>query len=295
MKRVVASAASMLAALQVGALGFSPSIATAGVASLNQETPVYLALDEEVSSEGSGDSVGTIVRCRVWRDVENRGVVYIKAGTSAMCRVDKVARHHVGGFQGKVSITAVETKAVDGQDVDLAGGYGREGADHKAVVLGVGLLLFWPALFFSGGNADLPPGTVFSSYTVNDLTLQSEAVDDQPRMVDLRSVGGGGLTAQFMLDDFMAQPKHDVFRVKVTHDDNIPAGLVIDNINGKSIAPIPLRVENITARGGQASAVGEAATKAVARYFVRGINRFDVAYTDRGERHATEVIMNVQM
>ncbi len=72
------------------------------------------------------------MRCRVWRDVENEGVVYIKAGTAATCRVDKVSRHHVGGFQGKMSVSAVETKAADGQAVMLSWGYGKEGANHKS-------------------------------------------------------------------------------------------------------------------------------------------------------------------
>jgi len=292
MKRGGATAVAIVAALQLG--GLNPSAALAGPTTLRAETPVYLALDEAVSSKGNGYGVGTIVRCRVWRDVDSGGVVFIKSGTAATCRVDKVSRHHVGGFQGKVSVAAVETRAVDGQNVILAGGYGKEGANHKLVVLGVGLILFWPALFLSGGNAELPPGTVFDAYTVNDLSLQPQAVAAQPAAVDLSSFSNG-LKAEFMLDDFLAQPKHEAFRIKVSKDDHLPDKLVIDTVNGKPIDPITLTIKDVTVQDGRASAVAETATKTIARDFVKGINRFEVSYIENGQRQATEVVMNVQM
>ena len=300
MKRGLTAAVAVMAALQVGWVGVSPAQAAGLGPSLRQETPVYLALDQLVTSKGGDDDVGTPVRCRVWRDVESDGVVYIKAGTAAMCRVDKVTRHHVGGFQGKVSVAAVETTSADGQTVTLAGGYGKEGADHKVVVLGVGLLLFWPALFFSGGNAELPPGTVFDAYTVNDLSLRDEAGPIQATTVDLRGFGGSGgtagaVTAEFMLDDFVAQPKHDEFRIKVSRASQLPGNLVIDSVNGKMIDAIPLSISKVRSQDGEISGVAETKTKTIARYFVKGINRFDVTYVDRGQRLWTEVIMNVQM
>jgi len=305
MKRGRTAAVAVMAALQVGWVGAAPAPALADGfgASLHQETPVYLSLDELVTSKGDGDAVGTPVRCRVWRDVESDGVVYIKAGTSAMCRVDKVTRHHVGGFQGKISVAAVETTSADGQTVSLAGGYGKEGADHKVVVLGVGLLLFWPALFFSGGSAELPPGTVFEGYTVNDVSLRDQPAAAQARVVDLRGFGSpggsastaGAVNAEFMLDDFIAQPKHEAFRIKVSRASELPGNLVIDNVNGKMIEPIPLSIRDLRAKDGEVSGVAETQTKAIAKYFVKGINRFDVTYTDRGVRQWAEVIMNVQM
>ena len=300
MKQDRTAAVAVMAALQIGWVGISPARAAGYGPSLHQETSVYLSLDELVTSKGDGDGIGTPVRCRVWRDVESEGVVYLKAGTAAMCRVDKVSRHHVGGFQGKVSVSAVETTSTDGQTVTLAGGYGKEGSDHKVVVLGVGLLLFWPALFFSGGNAELPPGTVFNAYTVNDLTLRDQEGSPQTRAVDLRGFAGsagtaGAVNAEFMLDDFVAQPKHEQFRIKVSKASELPGNLVIDNVNGKMIDAIPLSIRNVRSTGGEISGVAETQTKAIAKYFVKGINRFDVTYVDRGQRQSTEVIMNVQM
>jgi hypothetical protein len=255
---------------------------------------MYLALDEQVSSARGGDDVGTIVRCRVWRDVEVAGVVYIKGGTPATCRVDKVARRNMGGFEGKVSVGGVETRSADGQIIMLSGGYHKEGSGHKAVVWTVGLLLFWPALFVPGGNAELPPGTVFDVATVNDLKLAASAMPTAPRVVDLRGLGNT-FSAQFMLDDFLAQQKHDTFRIQVAKDGELPSRLVIDNVNGKSIEPIVLNMKDVSSKDGTATATAEVAAKPLAKHFARGINRFEVSFDDGGQRRAAEVVMDVQM
>jgi len=238
--------------------------------------------------------VGAVVRCRVWRDVENNGVVFIKAGTPATCRVQKVSRRNIGGFEGKVAVAGVETKSVDGQMVTLAGGYNKEGNGHKALVLTVGILLLWPVLFVPGGNAELPPGTVFDVSTVNDLKLTQAAAQDAPKVVDLRALGTG-LNAEFMLDDFVAQPKHDMFRIKLSKDGDMPKALVIDTVNGKPVDPIPLTLKDVSAKDGAATGTAEVNAKLVAKYFARGIIRFEVAYKDGDQRQATEVVMNVQM
>lgn len=282
------------AALAVSlATALAPTFALADSTTLQAGTRLYLTLDEGVTSARGGGDVGAIVRCRVWRDVEDRGVLFIKAGAPATCRIDKVSRRNMAGTEGKVSVGGVETHAVDGQTVMLSGGYNKEGAGHKAVVWTVGLILFWPALFVPGGNAELPPGTVFDVETVNNLPLEAAV----PRnVVDLRGLAGtAGLSAQFMLDDFAQQPKHDTFRIKVAREGGLPARLVIDNVNGRAIDPIDLKIKNPGTQDGQATAVAEIDAKVLVKHFVRGINRFEVAYDAGGQRQAVEVVMDVQM
>jgi hypothetical protein len=285
-----------LCALATAQLVLAPTVAAAVDApSLPAGTRLYLALDDTVSSARGGDDLGTIVRCHVWRDVEDQGVVFIKAGTPATCNVSKVSRRNIGGFEGHVGIAGLDTKAVDDQTVTLAGGYNKEGEGHKAAVLAIGILLFFPVLFIPGGNAELPPGTVFDVTTVSDLHLAPAAIAAAPPTVDLRDLTGQGLSAEFMLDDFMKQPKHDVFRIKLTKGGPMPPALVIDSVDGKAIDPIPLTMKDAVTTNGETSAVAEVSPKALADHFVRGINRFDVAYTEDGQRKATEVILNVQM
>ena len=283
----------LLSALQLGlAPAFGASAAEGPL--LQAGTRMYLTLDENVSSARGGDDVGTVVRCRVWRDVEERGVVFIKAGSPATCRVSKVSRRNMAGTEGKVAIDGVEARSIDGQTVMLSGGYNKEGSGHKVVVWTVGLLLLWPVLFVPGGNAELPPGTVFDVSTVNDLRLEGVAAKAAPRVVNLTSLGDN-FSAEFMLDDFIAQPKHELFRIKVSKEGQLPNALVIDNVNGKPVEAIALKLKDVTVKDGDASGVAEVGAKTLAKHFARGINRFEVAYTEGGERHAAEVVMDVQM
>ena len=259
-------------------------------------TRLYLTLDEKVTSSHSDGGVGAIVRCRVWRDVEYQGVMFIKGDAPATCRIDKVSHASIGGFKGKISIGGVDLHSVDGQTVSLAGGYNKEGSGHAVLVWSVGLLLFWPALFASGGNAVIPPGAVFDVSTVNDLHLAVPATvaARTSQTIDLRGLGDA-LSAEFMLDDFVAQPKHEVMRIKIGKDDALPASLFIDNVNGAPIDAIPVDVKDVIVKDGSASGVAEVQTKVLAKHFAPGINRFELAYKQGGARKATEVILNVQM
>jgi hypothetical protein len=291
MKSKFALALAAASAVQIGA---APVFAGGG-ATLPAGSRLYLALDEGVSSARGEVDVGSMVRCRVWRDVEDRGVVFIKSGAPATCRVDKVKRRNMAGTEGSLSIGGVETRSVDGQMVALSGGYHKEGSGHKAVVWTVGILLLWPALFVPGGNAELPPGTVFDVSTVNDVKLDSVATPKTVNLAGLMGSASDAFSADFMLEDFMNQPKHDTFRIKVTKGGEAPTRLVVDSVNGKSIPAIPLTLGKVETNGDDKTVVAEVGAKTLAKHFARGINRFEVAYDDGGRRKAAEVVMDVQM
>jgi hypothetical protein len=283
-------------AFQLALAGGAPALA-AKAPMLPAGSQIYLELEDKVTSAHGDDDVGTIVRCQVWRDVESQGVLFVKGGTPATCRVNKVSHNGMAGGRGRVAVGAVETRTVDDQSVMLAGGYNKEGASHSAVVWTTTILLFWPAIFIHGGNAVIPPGTVFDASIVNDLTLASYASAGAPKTIDLRasSFGGGDLTADFMLDDFIAQPKHEIMRIKLGKGDRLPSRILVDRINDKLVDPIPVTLKDVVVGNGAASAIAEVPTSALAKHFVKGINRFDLSYTDGTDRKATEVIINVQM
>jgi hypothetical protein len=280
-------------AFQLVLVGGAPVLAS-NAPMLRAGSQVYLELEDKVTSAHGDDDVGTIVRCQVWRDVEAQGVLIIKGGTPATCRVSKVSHNGMAGGRGRVAIGAVETRTVDGQGVMLAGGYNKEGASHSAVVWTTTILLFWPAIFIHGGNAVIPPGTVFDGSIVNDLTLASYASAGAPKTIDLRGMGDG-LAADFMLADFVAQPKHETMRIKLSKSDRLPARIFVDSVNDKPVDPIPVVLKDVVMGNGTATAIAEVPTSALAKHFVKGINRFDLAYKDGADRKATEVIVNVQM
>jgi hypothetical protein len=236
------------------------------------------------------------VPCRVWRDVESEGTVFIKSGTVASCQVDKLKHRNMGGAEAKLSIAGMDTRSADGQQVMLSGGYDKEGSGRKAVVWTVGLLLLWPVLFVPGGKADLPPGTVFDVTTVSDLRMSVAAPPGESMpSINLTGLGGNALSAEILLDDLMAQKKPEILRIRVSKEGALPASISVDSINGKQVDPIPLKITKPLEGDGATEAVCEAQLKALAKHFQKGINRFELAYLDGGTRQATEVILDVQM
>ncbi len=294
-KSVAKNLILLLAALLVGQ-PWAAALASTADRVLPSGSRIYLVTDKEVSSKRGESEVGMVVPCRVWRDVEAEGTVFIKGGANAACRVDKVKRSNMGGTEGKISLAGLEARSIDGQTVMLSGGYNKEGSGRKAAVWTVGLLLLWPVLFVPGGAAELPPGTVFDVTTVNDLSLKMESgAGAPPRRVNLSGLAGSALSAEAMVDDLIAQQKPETLRLKLSKDSPMPAKLVIDSVNGKSVDAIPVQITSPREADGTAEAIGEIKLKPLAKHFQKGINRFEVAWQDGGDRKATEVILDVQM
>jgi hypothetical protein len=281
-------------AVAVYSLVLSPVAQTATVSrDLPAGSKVFLTLDEGVTSKRGESEVGQVVRCRVWRDVDTGGMPFIKAGTPATCKIDKVKRRNMGGMEGKISIAGIDTTSVDGQSIMLSGGYNKEGSGRKAVVWTVGLLLLWPVLFVPGGTAELPPGTIFDTYTASLLKISADVSTAAPA-INLSGVLSD-YSAEFMLDEFANSKKPEVFKIKITKAGALPNEFVIDTVNAKPIEPISLKLSEQSVVGDTTTAVGEVEIKKLGKHFQKGINRFDVAYKNGQERIGTEVLVEIQM
>ncbi len=265
--------------------------------SITRELPagakVFLALDEGVTSKRKDGEVGKVIPCHVWRDVDAGGMAFIKAGTPATCKVDMVKRRNIGGIEGKISIAGLETMAVNGTPLILSGGYNKEGYGRKAVAWTVGLLLLWPALFITGGSAELPPGTIFDTYTANVLTVTAD-VSTSRRAISLDGLMDD-YSVVFMLDEFLSQQKPKAFGFKIVKVGALAKEFKIDNVNDQAIEPIALKVGAPEQQGDATVSIGEVEIKPLAKHFQKGINRVQVAYMDGDKRIAREVLIEIQM
>jgi hypothetical protein len=281
-------------AVAVHGLVLSPVIHSAAVErELPAGSKVFLTLDEGITSKRGESEVGQVVRCRVWRDVDTGGMAFIKAGTPGTCKIDKVKRRNMGGMEGKISIAGIDTTAVDGQSVMLSGGYNKEGSGRKAVVWTIGLLLLWPVLFVPGGAAELPPGTIFDTYTASALRITAD-VSKPGRVISLAGILSD-YSAEFMLDEFVNSKKPEVFKIKITKTGAFPGEFMIDNVNDKPIEPIPLTLSAPETTDDVTTAIAEVGIKTLGKHFQKGINRFQVAYKEGQERVGAEVLIEIQM
>jgi len=103
-------------------------------------------------------------------------------------------------------------------------------------------------------------------------------------------------SAEVLLDDFTKPgAKPELFKIHVTKQGTLPTQLVIDNVNGRAVEPMPLDITESKTADGNADVIATIKIKTLAKQFQKGINRFEVAYSENGQRFATETILNIQM
>jgi hypothetical protein len=262
---------------------------------LPEGTRIYLKLDQMVSGKRGEAEAGDLVRCSVWRDVSLQGVLLVKAGTAATCKVESVKHANIAGIKGKIVIGALDTTTADGQKLQLTGGYNKEGKSRMAMTISLGVIVFLPLIFITGSAAELPEGAVIDAYSGPDIPVVVQADVGSVPVINLSGVGVD-YTAEAVLDDFMVPgAKPEVFKIKVIKEGAAPSKLVIDNVNGKSIQPIPLEIIDSVSRDGVTTSMATVSIKTLSKQFQKGINRFEVSFVEGGEKKSFEVILNIQM
>jgi len=257
---------------------------------------VYLVTLESVVGKKNETAVGDFVRARVWRDVVIDGQIVIKGGTQATTQIASITSRKIFGIKGKMSMSAVETTTVDGQTVYLSGGYNKEGKSRMGVALGVGLLLLWPVLFVPGKAAELPAGTVMDSFTTGSMEVNIPGSEKPRRKINLGSVMSG-FSVEVLYDMLMEVEKPKYFDFLITTDLDAPSEFFIDVINNAKVKPLELKVLSVETDEDNAekSVRANVTIKKLAKQFKKGINTFEVAYDDDGERVAEEIILDIEL
>ena len=260
------------------------------------DTTVYLTTTETVIGKKSQTAVGKIVRARVWRDVVVNGQIVIKGGTSATLTVSMLKNRGIFGIKGKMSLAAIETKTIDGQTVYLTGGYHKEGGGRMLASLGIGIILFWPALFVLGKSSELPTGTVMDSFTVGAITVHFADERRPTRSINLRSLMSG-FNVEVLYELLRDKKKPKYFDFLITTEIDAPEDFLIDVVNGVEIEPIQLKVLSIERyEDDEEKAVrANVKIKSLLKQFKKGINTMEISYIDGEERVAEEVILQIEI
>jgi hypothetical protein len=285
-----------MSALLIASLALAPNYAMSMGPSkvLPEGTRLYLKLDQHVSGKRGDAQAGDVVACSIWRDVELQGVVLVKSGTKATCKVESVKHANIAGIKGKIVLAALDTRTVDGQVLQLTGGYNKEGKSRMALSISLAALVFIPLIFITGSAAELPVGTVIDVYSGPDMPVVINGASGS-----MPSISLGGMSSQFtadvILDDFfVVNAKPEVFKIRISNAGAATTGYVIDSVNGKPIDPIALSMSSAqtSAKDGL---IGTVTIKELSKHFQKGINRFEVSFKENGKRNAAEVILNIQM
>ncbi len=252
-------------------------------------TPVFVQLDEKVTSKKKDTKEGDVVRSHVWRDVRVDGKTVIPAGAQVSCRVSEVKKAKVAGRKGNVEIRAMSVPGVDGEDVALDGGYDKSGKGRMGVAIATFAIVAWPLIFIKGQNAVLEEGTIFDCFVQAGSSV--ELPPDTPQTISLGEVSDLSVSVRY--DDVETQTKVNKLPIEIVNCAGPVDAASIVTINGQEIEALPLQIDTASRKeqDGCVTAVGTTDFKALSKQFNKGINRFEVEVN--GKRK--EIILEIEL
>ena len=259
---------------------------------LPTDTRVYVETKQDLIAKGDQVQQGQAVRAQVWRDVVIGGHVLIPAGTPVIAKVDQVKGRQIAGVKGTMTIGAYEVESVDGQVIQLSGGYHKEGKSRMALSITLGVLFILP-IFIPGKAAELPAGTVFDAYIDKSWQIN---VGDSSRSgtIDL-SYLGAGISAELVYDKLDEQEKPKFFDFEITVPADSTREFVIDRINSEVIDPIKLKNISEVVENDEAIVNAQLKIKTLVKKFAKGINSIEIADVGGDERVAAKIIINIEI
>ncbi|MEK7795572.1 MAG: hypothetical protein AAB353_13635 [Candidatus Hydrogenedentota bacterium] len=252
-------------------------------------TPVYVQLDEKVTSKKKETKEGDVVRAHVWRDVRVDGKTVIAAGAQVFCRVSEVKKAKVAGRKGHVEIRAMSVPGVDGEDIALDGGYDKSGKGRMGAAIATFAIVAWPLIFIKGSNALLTEGTVFDCFVQAGSSVELPA--DAPQTISLGKAADLSVSVRY--DDVEAQKKINKLPIEIVNCAGAVDAASIVTINGQEIKALPLAIDAASRKeqDGCVTVVGTVDFKVLSKQFTKGINRFEVEVG--GKRK--EVILEIEL
>jgi len=259
---------------------------------LPTDTRVYVKTKQDLIAKGDRVQQGQLVRAEVWRDVVVNGYVLITAGTPVIAKVDQVKNRSIAGVKGTMTIGAYETESVDGQVIQLSGGYHKEGKSRMALSITLGVLFILP-IFIPGKAAELPAGTIFDSYI--DRSWNINVADSASiKKINLSYIGAE-ISAELLYEKFESQEKPKYFEFQITVPVESSREFVIDRINSETVNPLKLKIVSETVEDDEAVVNAQIKIKSLLKKFAKGINTIEIANIAGDERVATKLMIDIEI
>ncbi len=259
----IASATPVVLMADTAKVAAARAEAEATTAIANPGTPIYIALDQEVTSRKKDFGLGDVVEARVWQDVLVGTNVVIERDTPVFASIARIKKSNFAGIKGKLEIEAISTTDVAGNAVELVGGYDRSGKGRMGLSISLAAVVAWPLIFIKGKQAVLPPGTLF------DAHLRS-VVEVDTALAPQVTVPPRDVTAEILYDDIDFETKPVLIPFSV-HSSRPFVVVEIIAVNGSSLEEaIPLQyTEHDEAAG---TALGTVEWKPLTKQMRPGMN-----------------------
>ena len=139
---------------------------------LQNGTLITLYFREALTSKQMSN--GQLVKLAVKDEVVSKdGKVIIATNTIVNGRITNVKNAAWAGQKGKIGFQVNNIKAVDGTSIPVYYNLNAEGKSKQAAAIGIGMLLFWPALFIKGKEAIINAGQLIMVETMSSINFNT--------------------------------------------------------------------------------------------------------------------------
>jgi hypothetical protein len=271
---------------------FQAQVAIASGVRLSANTRVYIETTQELIGKRGQAQEGQSVTAQIWRDVVVDGHVLIAAGAPVIAKVDSVKHRNIAGVKGTMTVGAYETESVDGQAIQLSGGYHKDGKSRMALSITLGVLFILP-IFIPGKAAELPAGTIFDANVDRDWNIDV-GVEARAQTIDLSDFGSD-IEAELLYDKLADEEKPKYFEFQITVPADAPRNFAIDRINSEEIKPLKLKVLSETIDEDEAIINARIKIKTLIKKFAKGINSIEITNTGTDERVSTKLMVDIEI
>ena len=271
---------------------FQAQVAYAAGVKLSTNTRVYVETTQGLVGKRGQAQEGQSVRAQIWKDVVVNGHVLIAAGAPVIAKVDAVKHRNIAGVKGTMTVGAYETERVDGQAIQLSGGYHKDGKSRMALSITLGVLFILP-IFIPGKAAELPAGTIFDANV--DRNWQIDVGDSAGTQRINLSYMGSDISAELLYEKFEGQEKPKYFEFQISVPQDTSTTFVIDRVNSQAIDPLKLKNISENIEDGELVVNAQIKIKKLVKKFVKGINTIEIASIEGNERIATKLIIDIEI